>query len=105
MNKARGQGYGAAAAVNPNAGPVVHIAAEMNRNLEEVRRKNLLGKREIYNKPPTAYRKPVVAKVSLIRSNILYLFIVFSQQILIKLMNNIVLLMIKKLYLPKKKKK
>ena len=45
---------GAAAAINPSAGALAHVAAEMNRDLEEIRRKNL-------RKPPTAVRKPVVA--------------------------------------------
>lgn len=54
---------GAAAAINPNVGAVAHIAAEMNRNLDEVRRKNLLGKREIYGKPPSVFKKPPINKV------------------------------------------
>ncbi len=82
MNKARGQAYagvslfllfsfnlqrdlfqGAAAAVNPSIGAVAHIAAEMNRNLEEVRGKNPRGKREIIGKPPAVFKKPVITKV------------------------------------------
>lgn len=35
----------------------------MNRNLEEIRRKNLLGKREVIHKPPAAFKKPPVNKV------------------------------------------
>ncbi|CAF4682464.1 unnamed protein product [Rotaria sp. Silwood1] len=64
LNKARGQGYGAgaAAAVNPNVGVVGRIAAEFNRNLEEVRRKNLSDKREVIGKPPTEYKKPPINK-------------------------------------------
>lgn len=82
LNRARGEGYagvrcsssfffglqnclfqGAAAAVNPNLGAVGHVAAEMNRNLEEVRRRNLLGKRDAINKPPNAFKKPLISKV------------------------------------------
>ncbi|CAM4777694.1 unnamed protein product [Rotaria magnacalcarata] len=61
LNKARGQGYagGTSAVANANVGVVGHMAAEMNRNLEEIRRKNLIGKREINGKPPTAYKKPL----------------------------------------------
>ncbi|CAF4847028.1 unnamed protein product, partial [Rotaria magnacalcarata] len=44
LNKARGQGYagGTSAVANANVGVVGHMAAEMNRNLEEIRRKNLI---------------------------------------------------------------
>ncbi|CAF2765027.1 unnamed protein product [Rotaria sp. Silwood2] len=64
VNKARGQGYGAGAvaAVSPNVGVVGHIAAEINRNIEEVRQKNLLGKRDAVSKPPTAFKKPPINK-------------------------------------------
>ncbi|CAF3681032.1 unnamed protein product [Rotaria sordida] len=63
-NKARGQGYGAgaAAAINPNVGGVGQVAAEVNRNLEEVRRKNLLGKPEAIGKPPAALKKLPINK-------------------------------------------
>ena len=36
----------------------------MNRNLEEIRRRNLLGKREVVRKPPAAFKKPPVNKVT-----------------------------------------
>lgn len=49
--------------MNPNVGVVGRIAAEMNRNIEEVRRKNLLDKQEIIKKPPTAFKKPAIPKV------------------------------------------
>lgn len=49
--------------MTPNIGRVGHIAAEVNRNLEEIRRRNLLGKREVVRKPPPAFRKPPVNKV------------------------------------------
>lgn len=49
--------------MNPNVGVVGRIAAEMNRNIEEIRRKNLLGKRELANKPPNAFKKPSINKV------------------------------------------
>ncbi|CAF1068990.1 unnamed protein product [Adineta steineri] len=62
FNKDRGQGFigGAAAAINPNIGQV----AEVERNLDEIRRKNLVGKREINNKPPTAFKKFAANKPS-----------------------------------------
>jgi hypothetical protein len=50
---------GAAAALHPNVGQV----AQMNRNLDEIRRRNLLGRRGMDNKPPSAFRKPPVTKV------------------------------------------
>lgn len=49
--------------MSPNIGGVGHIAAEVNRNLEEIRRRNLLGKREVARKPPAAFKKPPVNKV------------------------------------------
>ena len=47
----------------PKIGGIGHAAAEVNRNLEEIRRRNLLGKREVIHKPPTALKKPPVIKV------------------------------------------
>ncbi len=54
---------GAAAAINPKIGHV----AEMNRNLDEIRQKNLAGKRDIHNKPPSAFKRPAFNKVISIR--------------------------------------
>ncbi|CAF1193266.1 unnamed protein product [Adineta ricciae] len=60
VNKARGQGdYAGGAAVALN--PIGQLAA-INRNLDEIRRKNLAGKRDVNHKPPMAYRKPLVNK-------------------------------------------
>ena len=49
----------------------------MNRNLEEIRRRNLLGKREVIHKPPTALKKPPVIKV--IFSHFLHVISLFIQ--------------------------
>ena len=58
-NKARGQG----AAPNANVGVVSRIAAEMNRDLEAVRRRNLSAKEGVARKPPTAFKKPFITRV------------------------------------------
>jgi len=67
----------------------------MNRNLDEVRRKNLLGKREIHGKPPSAFKKPSITKVFILfYLSFFYCSCLFSQQ----LMNDIVQLMMNKLF-------
>jgi hypothetical protein len=35
----------------------------MKRNLDEIRQKNLAGKRDIHNKPPSAFKRPAFNKV------------------------------------------
>jgi hypothetical protein len=42
------------------------MAAEMNRNIDEIRQKNLQGKRGILAKPPTPVKKPVINKVTIV---------------------------------------
>ncbi|CAF0981137.1 unnamed protein product, partial [Didymodactylos carnosus] len=68
LNKARGQGIlggGAAAALKPNQ-PNVNKFAEMNQNLEQIRRKNLIDRRDV--KKSSAYdnvkspQKPPIIK-------------------------------------------
>jgi hypothetical protein len=40
----------------------------MNRNIQEVRQRNLEGKRGLVAKPPPAFKKPVIKKVMIIYS-------------------------------------
>jgi len=81
------------------------MAAEINQNLEEIRQKNLLGKGEIIAKPPSAFKKPPFTKVFILFHLSFYYSCLFSQLVLIKLMNDFVQLMIKRLLQLKKKKK
>lgn len=71
----------------------------MNRNLEEVRRKNLLGKGEILGKPPSAVKKTPVTKVFILfyLSFLLFNFILFSHLEIFKSMSDFVQPMINKL--------
>jgi hypothetical protein len=39
----------------------------MKRNLDEIRQKNLAGKRDIHNKPASAFKRPAFNKVISIR--------------------------------------